>query len=63
MERDLIDIQKTGCILRNINKGWVDFLGKWKGEYVYFCWRRGEKSIQYYHTLKGGMTERRLITA
>lgn len=62
LEKDLSEIRSLGCILRNIEKGWVDFLGRWKEELVYFCWRRGEESIQYYHPLKGGMTERRKLS-
>ena len=59
LEKDLRQIRELGCIIRNIEKGWVDFLGKLGGEYVYFCWHRGDFKISYYHSLKGGMTERK----
>jgi hypothetical protein len=65
LEFDLADFEKTimqirslGCILRNVEKGWVDFLGERHGKPVYFCWKRGEKAIQYYHPFKGSMNER-----
>ncbi len=59
LEEDIRSIQALGCVLRNVEQGWVDFLGEWKGEQIYFCWRKGESSIQFYHPLKGDMTERR----
>ncbi len=59
LEEDIRSIQELGCVLRNLEQGWVDFLGEWKGEQIYFCWKRGETSIQFYHPLKADMTERR----
>ena len=41
-------IRSVGCIPRNLERGWIDFQGQWAGQPVYFCWRRGEKSIQFY---------------
>ncbi len=59
LEEDIRSIQALGCVLRNVERGWVDFFGEWKGEQIYFCWKRGESSIQFYHPLKGDMSERR----
>ena len=58
MEKDLHGIQELGCILRNVNTGTVDFLGNWKGKAIYFCWKKGEKAVHYYHSLKSDRTDR-----
>ena len=57
-EKDIEKIKEWGCVLRNLEKGWVDFLGEHEGELIYFCWRRGEKTIQFYHRIGKDMTER-----
>jgi hypothetical protein len=60
LEKDIHAIHELGCIVRNVEKGWVDFLGRWRGELIYFCWRRGEMSIQFYHPLHDSIQRRSL---
>ena len=62
LEKDIHEIHDLGCILRSLEKGWVDFLGRLEGELIYFCWQRGEKSIQFYHHLQKDITERLPLT-
>jgi len=50
LEEDIQKIRELGCILRSVERGWVDFPSRRGDETVYFCWKRGEKAIQYYHT-------------
>jgi len=59
MEEEVEKIQRFGCLLRHLQQGLVDFLAQKEGEKIYYCWRRGEKEIGYYHTLRGGFFERR----
>ena len=61
LEKDLKQIRSLGCVIRNLEKGWVDFLGRIGEEYVYYCWKSGEEQIQFYHSLKGGMKDRKLL--
>ena len=61
MEAEIKHIRALGCFLRHPEKGLVDFLGRRGEEWVYYCWRRGEKEIQFYHTLHGGFFERRSL--
>ena len=58
IEQIIQRISQLGCILRNAENGWIDFLGERDGERVYFCWKKGEKTIQYYHPFKDDMTAR-----
>jgi hypothetical protein len=61
LEKEIQRIRELGCLLRHAEKGLVDFLSKRGEEWVYFCWRRGEKQIEFYHTLRGGFFERQKI--
>lgn len=52
-------IQATGCVVKSLEAGLVDFLCELDGRDVYLCWRYGEPSIQYYHELHTGFQDRR----
>jgi len=51
LAKDIEAIFARGCLLRNIEKGHVEFLGKHEGRDVYFSWRLGESSISHYREL------------
>lgn len=44
-------IRKLGCVLRHVERGIVEFLAKQNGQWIYFCWRAGEKKITHYRRL------------
>ncbi len=48
IQNEIEKIRSFGCIPRNLEHGWIDFQGQRNGQTIYFCWRRGEKSIQFY---------------
>lgn len=56
---EIKQICDLGCFLRHTEKGLVDFPAERGQEQVFYCWKRGEKEIQYFHTLQGGFFERR----
>lgn len=58
LEADVAEIQSLGCIVRSIEKGFVDFLSKRESEKIYLCWKKGEPTIRFYHSFKDGMTQR-----
>ena len=59
LEREIEQIHALGCILRNVREGWVDFLSRRGAQWIYFCWRRGEKSVQFYHpAVRGAAIDR-----
>lgn len=58
LEKEIEKIRQLGCLLRHPEQGLVDFLARREGDWVYYCWRRGEREIQFYHTLRGGFFER-----
>ena len=58
LEEEIKRIRELGCLLRHPLRGWVDFLAREGDNWFCYCWRRGEKGIQYYHSLNGGFFER-----
>lgn len=44
-------VQALGCVVRRLDQGVVEFLAKKGGQWVYFCWRTGEKQISHYRRL------------
>lgn len=51
-------IKETGCVVKSLEGGLVDFLAKIDGRDVYLCWRYGEESVAYYHELHTGFRGR-----
>ena len=60
-ERDVSKIQALGCVVRNAERGWVEFLSKIEGKLVYLSWRRGEKVIRHYRFLREGKDKLRAL--
>jgi hypothetical protein len=57
----LEELQKIGCVLKDLNEGLVDFYGRKKNRLVFLCWKLGEKRISYWHEIESGYTGRRPI--
>ncbi len=52
------EVQATGCFLKDIDLGLVDFYTLYQGRVVYLCWRLGEKEIQFWHEVGRGYSYR-----
>ena len=60
--KDALDqIQATGCIVKDLDSGLVDFPSLIKDEEVYLCWRLGEDRIRFYHRQDEGFSGRKPI--
>jgi hypothetical protein len=54
----LTKLQATGCELKGIEDGLVDFPAERDGRVVYLCWRMGEEEIGFWHELDTGFPGR-----
>ena len=54
-------IQSTGCVVKDIEVGLLDFPARMNGEDVYLCWRLGEDRIRFYHRQDEGFSGRKPI--
>jgi hypothetical protein len=51
-------VQEMGVVVKDIDRGLVDFPAVRKGREVYLCWQLGEESVGYWHELDGGFRGR-----
>jgi hypothetical protein len=54
-------IRSTGCVIKSLEAGLLDFLTELDGRDVYLCWRYGEAGVSHYHELHTGFRERRKL--
>jgi hypothetical protein len=54
-------IHETGCQLKDVEIGLIDFPTLYRGNEVYLCWKLGEEGIGYWHPIEDGYRGRRAI--
>lgn len=66
--QDFIKIEKLtskirahGCVLKDLNKGLIDFLSVQDEREVYLCWQIGEPVVAFYHELHTGFAGRQKL--
>lgn len=57
----LEQIHSTGCIVKDLDAGLLDFPARINDEDVYLCWRLGEDRIRFYHRQDEGFSGRKPI--
>jgi len=55
----LEQIQATGCVVKDLDVGLLDFPALINNEEVYFCWRLGEDRIRFWHRQDEGFAGRK----
>jgi len=53
------EIQQTGCLVKDLDTGLVDFPSLRGGEKVYLCWKLGEAHIGFWHGIEEGFAGRK----
>lgn len=54
-------IHATGCVVKDLDTGLLDFPARLHDEDIYFCWRVGEDRIRFYHRQDEGFAGRKPI--
>jgi len=52
-------IQATGCVVKDLDEGLVDFPSLLDGQEVYLCWKLGEERIAFWHGMEEGFAGRK----
>jgi hypothetical protein len=52
-------IESTGCLVKDLDMGLLDFPAVIDNEEVYLCWRLGEDRIRFYHRQDEGFASRK----
>jgi hypothetical protein len=59
LQSGLAELQERDIVLRDLDRGLVDFPAVRDGEEVYLCWIDGEPEIGFWHELDTGYAGRR----
>ncbi len=54
----LAQLGEMGIVLRDLDRGLVDFPSLRDGEEIYLCWTEDEDEIAYWHSLESGFAGR-----
>lgn len=57
----LEQIESTGCVIKDLDIGLVDFPCMMGDREIYLCWKLGEPSIQFWHHTNEGFASRKPI--
>lgn len=59
LSSSLEKIHATGCVVKDLDTGLIDFPSIVNNEEVYLCWRLGEERIRFYHRQDEGFAGRK----
>jgi hypothetical protein len=62
LREQIEDIQETGCVIKDIEIGLVDWPALHQGREVLLCWKYGEPEVAFWHELHTGFAGRRPIS-
>jgi hypothetical protein len=62
LEEAVSALQSEGIEVKDLEAGLVDFYALRGEQLVLLCWRRGEPSVAFYHTLEGGFRSRQPLS-
>ena len=58
VRESLAEIDAIGVLVKDIETGLLDFPSIVDGQVILLCWRRGEASIEHWHTVEAGFQGR-----
>jgi hypothetical protein len=61
LKKALTHILETGCLIKDLDVGLLDFPAVIDNEDVYLCWKLGEDRIRFYHRQDEGFAGRKPI--
>ncbi|MEO5618175.1 MAG: DUF2203 domain-containing protein [Candidatus Eisenbacteria bacterium] len=56
-------IHAQGCLLKDLERGLIDFYALTGDRLVFLCWKRDEPEVTHWHTLEAGFAGRRPLDA
>ena len=59
VEEALDKIQSSGCVVKDLEVGLLDFPARIDNQDVYLCWKLGEDRIRFYHRQDEGFAGRK----
>ena len=59
--KELETLEKTGCLLKDLGQGLIDFYCKHGSRDIFLCWKLGEDRIKAWHEIDVGFLGRKPI--
>jgi hypothetical protein len=59
LKRETERLSGMGVVVRDIERGLVDFPAQREGKDMFLCWQLGEPSVQFWHPVDTGFSGRR----
>lgn len=59
--KELLALIDTGAMVKDVNKGMVDFYSYFKARPIFLCWKLGEPKICHWHEIEAGYKGRKKI--
>jgi hypothetical protein len=56
--RGMAQLQALGVVVKDLDRGLIDFPHRREGREVYLCWEYGEERIDYWHETDSGYSGR-----
>ena len=61
ISREISAIHGHGCIVKDLDKGLVDFYALAGDRLVFLCWKLGEREVAHWHSLDEGFEQRQSL--
>ena len=58
ISKEISSIHDHGCVVKDLDKGLVDFYALSGDRLVFLCWKLGEREISHWHPIDGGFGDR-----
>lgn len=58
ISREIAAVQRLGCVIKDLDRGLVDFYTLMGDRLVFLCWQLGENEVAHWHSLEGGFSAR-----
>ena len=59
LEREIKEMRRLGCLLQDLENGWVDFPALQQSQPIFFCWKRGDATVRFYRLSGTASSERK----
>ncbi len=59
MEEQIEALEARGCVVKDLDRGRVDFYSRRGDRLVFLCWQPGEAEVGFWHPLEGDAGARR----
>lgn len=59
LEQEIAALRRLGCLLTDLEKGWIDFPAVKDNERICFCWKRGDDRVKFYRVFGASAGERK----